>query len=514
MNSSSDFSIPLLPSAEKSPEPDIRPNTLPTGTSLQQYVIGPVLGESGSVIVYRAHDPIHDQDVIIEEYLPFEHAGRTSDAMTVVARTPDQARFYEEGLRCFEVGARLLMELTHPALARPLDVFSVNGTAYRVMPCHQGESLRKKVDSAAYIQSTTELLSVLLPLLGALDEVHRAGRVHLDISLDNILIQHDGAPVLLGFGASHRAPVSREDPVTVILEPEFAAIEQYTQVGMGAWTDLYALSAATYAWVSGRAPAPSVARLVRDPVHLLAQSCASPELPAAVLRVIDTAMAIRPEERFKTADAFAQALKAAAQEPTPVITVEVCRAEDVSAAPASQDDESVLVAEVPSVAQAGRQALLRVAPSVLLSGMIATLVIMAAVLTPDHARSNIPTSQETTKETAATARTPDNPPLAAPVTTAPVAEETLPTTKNNTGTLSVSVWPHGRIYLNGKFMGEAAPDLELSAPEGTNKLYLKKGKDDFFTLVTIKKEERTHLSHRFRAEQPESPPPPAVSTPH
>ena len=73
--------------------------------------------------------------------------------------------------------------------------------------------------------------------------------------------------MLLDFGAARRVIGDMTQAITVILKPGYAPIEQYAEMPdmtQGAWTDVYALAAVMHVAVCGRAPPPSVARLLSD----------------------------------------------------------------------------------------------------------------------------------------------------------------------------------------------------------------------------------------------------------
>jgi serine/threonine protein kinase len=60
---------------------------------------------------------------------------------------------------------------------------------------------------------------ILEPLLGAIEKLHSEDVYHRDIAPDNILIEGDGRPVLLDFGAARRVITDRSQALTAILKP-------------------------------------------------------------------------------------------------------------------------------------------------------------------------------------------------------------------------------------------------------------------------------------------------------
>ena len=123
----------------------------------------------------------------------------------------------------------------------------------------------------------------------ALAVMHAAHCYHRDIAPDNIiLLEGSGRPVVLDFGAARRVITDKTQAITVILKPGYAPIEQYAEMpdmSQGAWTDVYALAAVMHVAVCGRAPPPSVARLLSDSYEPLAgQRVAAPALQPAAAR--------------------------------------------------------------------------------------------------------------------------------------------------------------------------------------------------------------------------------------
>jgi non-specific serine/threonine protein kinase len=155
-----------------------------------------------------------------------------------------------------------------------------------------------------------------MPILEGLAQIHSASCYHLDISNDNIVVLDDGSPVLLDFGAARYIEWNQKDPSTIILKPGFAPIEQYSSetegLKLGPWSDIYSISAVVYQLVSGKMPAVSITRIIRDDLPPLV-GYATPDLPAEVLAIIDVGMAVEPKNRPQTIEAFADALKLAGQ---------------------------------------------------------------------------------------------------------------------------------------------------------------------------------------------------------
>ena len=264
-------------------------NTLPLGHRLQEYVIEGLIGEGGFGIVYLARDMQLGRVVALKEYMPSSLATRTADHQVSV-RSARHRETFELGLRSFVNEAQLLAAFDHPSLVKVYRFWEQHGTAYMVMPYYQGPTLKQWLTEHGARPDEGWLLSLLHPLIDALELMHHERCYHRDIAPDNVLLLNQQAtqlgrpqvmrPVLLDFGAARRVISDATPALTVILTSGYAPIEQYaesTSMKQGAWTDVYALSAVLYAAITGRAPLPSVSRMVSD--DLLPASSRRSSLP-------------------------------------------------------------------------------------------------------------------------------------------------------------------------------------------------------------------------------------------
>jgi len=293
-------------------------NVLPTGARLGEFEIAGVIGEGGFGIVYRAIDHSLKREVALKEYMPAALASRLPD-FSVTIKSEQHRPTFEVGLKSFINEARLLAQFDHPALVKVFRFWAANGTAYMAMPLYEGGTLKQALRARGAPPDEAWLRKLLVPLLDALELLHRADCLHRDISPDNILLvggdRPDPKPLLLDFGAARRVIGEQTQALTVILKPGFAPIEQYDEIpGMkqGPWTDLYALAAVVHFAITGRAPAPSVGRLVHD-AHAPLVETAHGRYGEAFLAAIDRALAPRPADRPQSVAEFRRSLTAATQ---------------------------------------------------------------------------------------------------------------------------------------------------------------------------------------------------------
>ena len=281
---------------------------LPVGLALQEFVIEGLIGEGGFGIVYSARDTRLDRVVALKEYMPTNLAQRGSDR-SVSVRSERYRETFVLGLRSFVNEAKLLASFDHPALVKVYRFWEENGTAYMVMPFYEGPTLRQHLATLGQAPDEAWLRALLAPLIDALELIHNDHCWHRDIAPDNILLlapqkTQSGQgpqlrPLLLDFGAARRVIGDVTHNLTVILKPGYAPIEQYAEsesMRQGAWTDVYALCAVLYVAITGRAPVPSVSRIISDDMVSAVQAGAG-RYSQAFLAAIDAGLAVRPDAR-------------------------------------------------------------------------------------------------------------------------------------------------------------------------------------------------------------------------
>lgn len=280
--------------------------SLPPGTMLGEFELTNKLGEGGFSIVYLAHDHSLDRKVALKEYLPSSIAQRKAQTQ-VSPRSERHRDTFEAGLKSFINEAKLLAHFDHGSLVKVYRFWSANGTAYMVMPLYHGLTLKDTVRAMSEPPDEAWLMKLLGPLSEALSVIHGDQCYHRDIAPDNvILLEGTGRPLLLDFGAARRVIGDMTQALTVILKPGYAPVEQYAELPdmkQGPWTDVYALAATVYWCITGKTPPPSVGRMLSDSYVPLAQS-ASGRYSARFLSAVDRALAVRPEQRTQSIEAF------------------------------------------------------------------------------------------------------------------------------------------------------------------------------------------------------------------
>jgi len=268
---------------------------LPTGTRVDHYVIREVLGAGGFGITYLAEHEGLGKQYAIKEYFP--HAFSYRSGRTILPSSSGDGT-YKWGLERFVSEARALAKFKHPAIVDVTSIFEANGTAYIVLAYESGTDMAQWLRQLGRPPSQEELDRLLLPLLSALEDVHRHNMMHRDISPDNLLIRDDGQPVLIDFGSARESIRGRARALSAIVKHGYSPPEQYTSKPelQGPWTDIYALSATLYRAISGKLPPDATERFVRDDVQPLAR-LARAAYRKGFLDAIDRGLRMKVEER-------------------------------------------------------------------------------------------------------------------------------------------------------------------------------------------------------------------------
>jgi serine/threonine protein kinase len=159
-------------------------NPLPAGTRLQEFVIERLIGIGGFGIVYQANDTLLHRTVAIKEYMPTSLASRT-DGATVSIRSSSHSQDFETGKLSFINEARMLARFKHAALIEVFRFWEQNSTAYMATPFYEGSTLKERLRETGSVPDEATLQKFLLPVLDALDHMHKEQIYHRDISPDN-----------------------------------------------------------------------------------------------------------------------------------------------------------------------------------------------------------------------------------------------------------------------------------------------------------------------------------------
>ena len=284
--------------------------TLPPQTILAgKYLVGRMLGQGGFGITYIGWDIALERKVAIKEYYPTGLVGRSQVNRTQIVwysgSQAEQAR--KQGMDAFLREARKMTKVRDiPGVVRVNDLFYENNTAYIVMDFVEGKTLKKQLEEHGPMP-WSRLKPILLPAAQAMEQVHRAGLIHRDLSPDNIMLTPDGDVRILDLGAAKDLKKSGGISSMQVAKMGFSPPEQYSQQGAsGPYTDVYALAATAYYALTGKLPDPAIDRMNKDKLRWDLPGLDS--APENVVQALRGAMSLRIQNRPQSMGKFAEQL--------------------------------------------------------------------------------------------------------------------------------------------------------------------------------------------------------------
>jgi tetratricopeptide (TPR) repeat protein len=272
-----------------------------SGQSLGAYHLLRQIGRGGMGEVYLAEDQTRPNN-----------DDRRQVAIKVVRVAETTLSSDAGALRLFREG-RFLIELAHPHILPIYHDGIRDDLLYLVMPYVPDGSLADAIQGRSHLQlqlplALDRVLDYIEQVAEGLHYVHDRQVIHRDVKPGNVLIQvqPDGRWWLLlaDFGIARRLDTTTQEAHwhgTVA----YMAPEQFRgQVSPA--TDQYALGVLAFQLLSGQVPfgmSPPTVRIL------------NPAVPDAVEAVLLQALATRPEERFSSVTAFAEALRRAIDSP-------------------------------------------------------------------------------------------------------------------------------------------------------------------------------------------------------
>lgn len=279
---------------------DNRPGVhlMPGAVLRQRYQVGRLLGQGGFGSTYLGWDLKLECKVAVKEYYPANLVSRPPGGERVAPFSDLHAESYALGLSKFLEEARLLARLREiKEIVVIHDFFEENATAYLVMELLQGRTFKRYITDCGGSIDARRTLTILAPIMKALQAVHDRGLIHRDVSPDNIFLLTNGERKLLDFGAARHA-VSMGQGLTVILKPGYAPPEQYSPDSQqGPWTDVYAMCATIYCALTGKLPPDATSRFMKDNVPSLGELGvnAPPAFEKALFAGLSMKAASRPQ---------------------------------------------------------------------------------------------------------------------------------------------------------------------------------------------------------------------------
>ena len=223
----------------------------------------------------------------------------------------------EDLRRRFVREARLAARLAHPNVVRVFDVGEAEGRPFIAMEYVEGETLAELVARRGPLPAT-EVATLGVQMCAGLAAAHAAGLVHRDVKPQNLLLSSDGVLKLGDFGIAVGYEGTRLTlEGTVLGTAGYLAPEQARGEQVTAAADIYAVGAVLYELLTGEPPR-SISALADlgaeggfDPPDVAARA---PGAPPDLVATVATCLAVRPEDRPRSAAALARRLAPVAAE--------------------------------------------------------------------------------------------------------------------------------------------------------------------------------------------------------
>jgi serine/threonine protein kinase len=223
----------------------------------------------------------------------------------------------DETVKRFEREAQVMGKLDHPNVVTLYAVGRHREIPFLVMRYLEGGSLWDLLDANGGRLLPDQLVPLVKQLCGALGYIHSKGLIHRDLKPSNIFISPAGKVTVLDLGLARGRNTTLTRTGIIWGTPDFMAPEQIVgEKQLDGRADLYALGVVLYRMISNQPPFPD-----QDEQQLLRAHLMKPRpdiskvwagaSPALGL-MLQKAMAIKPEERFQTAEEFAAAFERAA----------------------------------------------------------------------------------------------------------------------------------------------------------------------------------------------------------
>lgn len=275
-----------------------------SGRIIDQYRLIELIDSEGMSCVYRAEHTENGQEFAFR-LISTENLSYT-----------DRSRFCES----FKQAAQGAATLRHPAIAAITGFGEYNGAPYLVTDWIEGKSLQSLPGNQINYKTAA---SILIPIADALAYLNENGLYHRDVKPSHILIRTDGRSILTDPGitqtALEAALASSLSGSGTSTDPEYTAPELSFGGTIDGRADEYSLAVIYYEMITGQ-------KLFRghSALSIMMQHAGSPVPPAAesvagvppeVDRMLHTALAKTPEERFPSMQMFADELRTIAGQP-------------------------------------------------------------------------------------------------------------------------------------------------------------------------------------------------------
>ncbi len=277
------------------------------------YKIVEEIGEGGFGTVYKAIHRVLEQPVALKTLHTF------------LTKEPKfKERFFKE--------AETQAKLKHPHIVLIHNFFQEEGVYYIVMEYLEGMTLPdgQRIRTLSDLIKKgplpeEQILSIFRQVLEAVGYAHNLGVLHLDLKPSNILFTSTGEVKVTDFGiariiSGERVGLASE--IRVGTTP-YMSPEQILNKPLNKSSDIYSLGITLYEMATGEVPFKRTETSSVEEQHLFSPPPKirekNPKIPLAWEKIVEKALAKKPNERFQTCEEFLAALTQPPEEKIPIV---------------------------------------------------------------------------------------------------------------------------------------------------------------------------------------------------
>lgn len=218
--------------------------------------------------------------------------------------------------------AQTIARLNHPAIIGSQNVGQAGERYFLRMELVDGPSAETLVREQGKLDWRTAT-RIVLAIAEALGHAHSKGYIHRDVCPAHILLTKAGQPKLAGFALAVQlqAVLPSPDQGTVVGAPAFTSPEQAAGRVADARADIYSLGATYYYLVTGSKghEGKTLEETYEKHFYYTPESprTYAPSVPEAVCEIIARCIKKTRKDRYQTAEALAEALRAVLATPEP-----------------------------------------------------------------------------------------------------------------------------------------------------------------------------------------------------
>jgi len=273
-----------------------------------RYEVVRELGHGGMATVYLAHDPAFERQVALK-VISHQFADDPGQL------TQFRARFQRE--------AKVIAALEHSCIVPVYDYGedAEAGQPFIVMRYMTGGTLADRITGRP--MPLADVVPIIQRLAGALQAAHQKNILHRDVKPGNVLFDSEGQAHLSDFGTAKQIQGGALSTSTVgTVTGTFAYMSPEQAQGgkvLDGRSDIYSLGVVLYEMLTGLrpyqadTPVEMAFKHVLDPIPPL--NAAQLGLPVEYDAILTRTLAKRPEDRYPTVGAFAEAVSGAATMP-------------------------------------------------------------------------------------------------------------------------------------------------------------------------------------------------------